>query len=110
MSPMTTEEIADLNGERVPDQPTAITDTETLRSLSKDVCPVCMCTFSSPLRLHCGHYICNECLKRMRQYNCNNLCPLCRAKLAPVPDIVNSDAVTLWARAERKSGIWHQNP
>ena len=42
-------------------------------------CPVCMCLFTTPVTIQCGHTFCRYCL--MNSVKSKNSCPICRNPL-----------------------------
>lgn len=47
-----------------------------------DECPICMDSIVDPTITLCGHTFCRECLEQSKA-TCGQVCPLCRASLAP---------------------------
>ena len=49
-----------------------------------DDCTICLDTLENPIRLHCGHWYCKECIERLRQSTtAQDSCPVCREPLPP---------------------------
>ena len=51
--------------------------------------------------LPCGHRYHCECIKQLREYGVNELCPQCRMQLPPGPEQCFDEAVRLMVRAAR---------
>ena len=45
--------------------------------MSSDPCPICYETSKTYLYLHCSHFVCNECFRKLHTL----VCPMCRAPI-----------------------------
>jgi TPR repeat protein len=66
-------------------------------------CAICLCCMAAAetASLPCGHRYHCECVRRLREYGVNELCPQCRVQLPPGPEQCYDEAVRLLARADR---------
>jgi TPR repeat protein len=66
-------------------------------------CAICLCCMApaETASLPCGHRYHCECLRRLREYGVNELCPQCRVQLPPGPGQCYDEAARLAVRADR---------
>jgi hypothetical protein len=68
-----------------------------------DECAIC-CFGMAPAQtasLPCGHSYHCECVRRLREYGVDELCPQCRVQLPPGPEQCHDEAVRLTFSADR---------
>ncbi|KAL7845292.1 hypothetical protein AOLI_G00234840 [Acnodon oligacanthus] len=77
----------------------------SLSPLEEDLlCPVCICIFTDPVVLSCGHSFCRTCLQRSWTEASGRLCPLCRrrsSKDRPPSDLALRNACETYQQQKR---------
>ena len=62
---------------------------------TKDRCTICLDSLASRecVELPCGHVYHQSCVKGLRQFGVNDLCPQCRARLPPGPTATRDEGI-----------------
>jgi len=70
---------------------------------TKEECTICLDSLASRecLQLPCGHVYHQSCVKGLRKYGVNDLCPQCRARLPPGPTATRDEGIGLVVAAEQ---------
>ncbi|XP_036412975.1 E3 ubiquitin-protein ligase TRIM39-like [Colossoma macropomum] len=79
----------------------------SLSPLEQDLlCPVCICIFSNPVVLSCGHSFCRTCLQQSWTKTLGRVCPVCwrrSSKDHPPPDLALRNACETYIQQKRSS-------
>ncbi|KAL6482051.1 hypothetical protein MHYP_G00101310 [Metynnis hypsauchen] len=77
----------------------------SLSPLEQDLlCPVCLCIFSDPVLLSCGHSFCRTCLQQSWTKSSERMCPVCRRRSSkdhPPPDLALRNACETYKQQKR---------
>uniref|UniRef100_A0A6G1RRC8 E3 ubiquitin/ISG15 ligase TRIM25-like n=1 Tax=Hypotaenidia okinawae TaxID=2861861 RepID=A0A6G1RRC8_9GRUI len=54
-------------------------------------CPICLCLYSNPVSLSCGHSFCKQCIQKalnaQQQIKAPYSCPMCKLQLGPILEL-----------------------
>ena len=70
---------------------------------TKDRCTICLDSLASRecLELPCGHVYHQSCVKGLRKFGVNDLCPQCRTRLPPGPAATHDEGIRLLVAADQ---------
>ncbi|XP_062443686.1 E3 ubiquitin/ISG15 ligase TRIM25-like [Rhea pennata] len=65
---------------------------EEVSSLEDELsCPICLCLYTNPVSLSCGHSFCKQCIQKalsaQQQSKASYSCPMCKIQLGPILEL-----------------------